>query len=241
MNIELRRLWKEAFGDSDEFLDAFAATAYAPERCRTLTADGNLVAALYWLDCEYSGKKIAYIYAVATAKAYRGQGLCHQLMNRTHAALREQGYAGAILVPGSKALFDLYKGMGYVTCSYMRTISCRAQGTIECREIGKAEYAALRRRFLPTGGVVQEGASLDLLETQSQFYTGPGFVLAARKEEECLHGLELLGEAVAAPAIAAVLGCQAGEFRTPGTERPFAMYYPLRDDTAPSYLGFAFD
>lgn len=241
MNIDQRRLWQEAFGDSDEFLDAFAATAYAPERCRTLIVDGNLAAVLYWFDCVYDGKQIAYIYAVATAKAYRRQGLCHRLMEDTHRHLKKMGYAGAILVPGSKALFDLYEGMGYVTCSYISTISCRAQGVSECREVGKAEYAMLRRQFLPPGGVTQEGANLDFLERQAQFYTGSGFLLAARKEGQCLYGLELLGDISVASAIVAALGCQSGEFRTCGTDRPFAMYYPLRDDTVPTYFGFAFD
>lgn len=241
MNIDRRRLWREAFGDTDEFLDLFSSTAYAPERSRTVTVDGNLAAALYWFDCAYDGKKIAYIYAVATAKDYRRQGLCHRLMEDTHRHLKEQGYAGAILVPGSKALFDLYEGMGYVTCSSISTISCRAQGVSECREVSKAEYAMLRRQFLPPGGVTQEGANLDFLEQQAQFYTGPGFLLAARKEARCLYGLELLGDISVAPAIVAELDCRTGEFRTPGAELPFAMYYLLRDDTAPNYFGFAFD
>ncbi len=241
MNIDRRRLWQEAFGDTDAFLDLFSSTAYAPQRSRTVTIDGDLAAALYWFDCSYDGKKIAYIYAVATARAYRGQGLCHRLMEDTHLQLKEQGYAGAILVPGSKALFELYAGMGYVTCSYMRTLCCQAQGEVECREIGKVEYAVMRRQMLPPGGVVQAGENLDFLEKQAQFYAGPGFLLAARKEGTCLHGLELLGDVQAAPAIVAALGCESGEFRTPGSEQPFAMYYPLRDDTAPTYFGFAFD
>ncbi len=241
MTIDRRRLWQEAFGDTDAFLDLFSSTAYAPQRSRTVTVDGHLAAALYWFDCSYNGKKIAYIYAVATAKAYRRQGLCHRLMEDTHRHLTEQGYAGAILVPGSKALFALYAGMGYTTCSAMQTICCQAQGKSECREIGKTEYAALRRQMLPPGGVVQEGANLDFLEKQAQFYAGPGFLLAARTEGERLHGLELLGDVQALPAIVAALGCKTGESRTSGNEQPFAMYYPLRDDTAPTYFGFAFD
>jgi GNAT superfamily N-acetyltransferase len=241
MNIDRRRLWKEAFGDSDAFLDLFSTTVYAPERSRTITVDGNLAAALYWLDCNYNGKKIAYIYAVATAKAYRGQGLCHRLMADTHGHLKEHGYAGAILVPGSKALFDLYAGMGYKVCAYINKMSCRAQGVVECREIDTDEYAMLRRQCLPQGGVVQEGANLDFLEKQARFFTGPGYLLAAQIDGDTLNGLELLGDSTAAPAIVATLDCRNGRFRMPGTEQPFAMYFPLRDEAAPSYFGFAFD
>ena len=56
----LRQLWKEAFGDSDAFLDSFFAIAFSPERCRCVTEDGRPVAALYWFDCGYQGENLAY-------------------------------------------------------------------------------------------------------------------------------------------------------------------------------------
>ena len=241
MNIDRRRLWQEAFGDTDEFLDLFSSTVYAPERSRAITVDGNLAAALYWFDCEYDGKKIAYIYAVATVKTYRGRGLCHRLMTQTHRHLQDNGYVGAILVPGSKVLFDLYAGMGYKVCSYMSEMDCKAEGSIDCREINKTEYAILRRQFLPQGGVVQEGANLDFLEKQARFFAGRDFLLAAQVNEQKLKGLELLGDQSTASAIVSVLGCVSGTFRIPGKEQPFAMYYSLQDDTMPTYFGFAFD
>ena len=241
MNIDRRRLWQEAFGDTDEFLDLFSSTAYAPERSRTITVDGHLAAVLYWFDCEYDGKKIAYIYAVATAKPYRGRGLCHRLMAQTHEHLQENGYAGAILVPGSQALFDLYAGMGYKTCSFMSEMTCEAEGEIEYREINKTEYAELRRLFLPQGGVVQEGANLDFLEKQARFFAGRDFLLAAQVNGDTLYGLELLGDHAVASALVAAMGCKHGRFRMPGTEIPFAMYYSLQDHAMPTYFGFAFD
>ena len=69
---QLRGLWKEAFGDEDAFLDAFFATGFSPDRCRCVTVDGQLAAALYWFDCSWEEKPLAYLYAVATGKAYRG-------------------------------------------------------------------------------------------------------------------------------------------------------------------------
>ena len=72
---QLRALWQEAFGDSDEYLDIFFGTAFSPNRCRCVAIEGKVVAALYWLDCACRGRKLAYIYAVATAKTHRGQGI----------------------------------------------------------------------------------------------------------------------------------------------------------------------
>ena len=76
----LRSLWKEAFGDGDAFLDTFFATAYLPSRTRCMVEGGEVVSALYWFDCEYSGKRIAYLYAVATAEKHRGRGYCQSLL-----------------------------------------------------------------------------------------------------------------------------------------------------------------
>ena len=75
----LRTLWKEAFGDFDPFLDAFFATAFDEKRC---LAVNGADAACYWLDCACAGQKIAYLYAVATAKHRQGQGFCRALMEQ---------------------------------------------------------------------------------------------------------------------------------------------------------------
>jgi len=240
----LRALWKEAFGDSDAYLDAFEKAAFSPARCRCGRVEGGLVAALYWLDCSYQASRIAYLYAVATSRALRGRGLCSMLMEDTHRHLTVQGYKGAILVPGSESLFEFYGRLGYKTCSYVREFTCAAaQSAAELRRIGTAEYASLRRTLLPVHGVIQEGENLSFLETQADLYAGDGFLLTAKCEDGVLHATELLGDSSAAPLIVRTLGCIEGSFRTPGSETPFAMYRALGDETLrpPTYFGLAFD
>lgn len=240
----LRRLWREAFGDSEAFLDIFWQTAYSSDRCRCVTMNGECAAALYWFDCQWNGAPLAYIYAVATGKAYRGQGLCHRLMEDTHRHLAARGYAGAVLVPGEESLFRFYERMGYRICSGVQTLTCAAATEPqELHEIGCEEYALCRRALLPYGGVVQEGENLTFLARQARFYACDGLVLAARREGEELIGIELLGDLTRAPAVLSVLGCTRGTFRTPGDEIPFGMYLPLADDAPPppAYFGLAFD
>lgn len=239
----LRGLWKDAFGDSDEFLDLFWRTAFSPDRCRCVTLDGELASALYWFDCECRGKRVAYIYAVATAKKYRGRGICRHLMEDTHAELKAQDYVGAMLVPGSEGLFDFYSKLGYKSCGSIGEITCRAaENAAEVRRIDIEEYAKLRRDFLPNGGVVQEGENLAFLQEQTELYTGEGFLLATHRAGETLHGLELLGAADRAPSIVRALGCTEGKFRVPDGNKSFAMYFPLDEKhPAPEYFGLAFD
>lgn len=244
---ELRRLWQEAFGDTEEFLDAFGRTAFHAGRCRVAVTDSIVAAALYWFDCLHMGKPVAYLYAVATAEAYRGRGICHELMEDTHRHLAGQGYKGVILVPGSKELIRFYEGMEYRVCSTIREFTCiaaaRNEESVSLRSIDKAEYAQLRKELLPEGGVVQENENLDFLQTQAQFYAGPGFVLAAKQDGDRLTGVELLGDKAKVPGIVRVLGCKQGMFRVPGEGRDFAVYRPLTDNMspAPTYFGLAFD
>ena len=241
MNIDRRNLWQEAFGDTDAFLDGFSATAYAPERSKSIEINGKTVAALYWFDCRYGEEKLAYLYAVATAKSHRGQGLCHRLMRETHRHLQENGYAGVLLVPGNRELVNLYADMGYTPCTAIGQMSVQAQGKTECTLIDKREYAAVRRQLLPLGGVIQEGENLDFLEAQAQFYRGDDFVLVARKEGELLIGVELLGNTAKAAAIVGSLGCKTGEFRVPSGDVPFAMALFFKQVPKPSDFGLAFD
>lgn len=238
----LRALWKEAFGDTDAFLDAFFRTGFSPSRCRCVTVDGRVVSALYWFDCEFSGRKTAYLYAVATAKSFRGQGLCRALLADTHALLTSAGYAGTILVPGSDALFRFYEALSYKTCAHISEFSCTAgDHPVSVRPISAGEYAEARRQLLPPDSVIQEGENLAFLQTQADFYMGADFLLAAFREGSTLYARELLGDPAAAPGILRALNCEKGCFRTPGRETPFAMFYPLLPTPAPSYFAFAFD
>lgn len=237
----LRRLWRQAFGDTEEFLDLFFARAFSPERCLWSEDEGRITAALYWLDCEYRGGKIAYVYAVATDEALRGRGLCRSLMEKLHNVLTSRGYAGSILVPGEPGLVKLYEKLGYRLCGGIREIRCKAaEGSTALTPIGPAEYARLRRSLLPEGGVIQEGENLAFLEKLGRFYAGDGFCLWAAPGCGTVTG-ELLGDTEKAPAITAALGAKGCIFHTPGNDRNFAMYRPITDAPAPTYLGFAFD
>lgn len=240
----LRALWQEAFGDGDEFLDIFEETAFSLDRCRCLFADDVPVAALYWFDCLCRGKRIAYLYAIATAKAYRGCGFCSALMENTNNHLEKLGYEGSILVPGTKELFEFYKKSGYQVCSYVRELECEAScESLAIKQIDVCEYGRLRRELLSEGGVVQENENLRFLQALAEFYVGDGFLLAARREGKTLRGVELLGDTAKAPHITHSLGCSKGEFRAPGADIPFAMYRPSGESklAPPTYFGLAFD
>ena len=242
MTEQLKTLWHLAFGDGEEAIDAFFRTAYAPERCRYLTENGRVTAALYWLDCAYRGQKQAYIYAVATHPDHRGRGLCRKLMEQTHSDLKALGYHAALLRPADSGLRRMYRKLGYKTATCVSEFSCAAGEALALREIGLEEYARLRREFLPEDGVLQEGVSLSYLAAYARFWAGEAFLLAGMVEDGAVVGVELLGDRSAAPGILGALGCTHGSFRCPGAEMPFGMFLPLSAAAEePGYLGLVFD
>lgn len=238
----LQALWKQAFGDSDDFIRLFFATGFAPRRSRCAAENGQLTAALYWFDCQLDGRKIAYLYAIATDAAFQNQGICHSLMADTHALLKEQGYSGTLLVPGAASLSAFYSSMGYHYATTLQELVCTAApDPLPLRSIDAAQYARLRRELLPRSSVIQEDDALAYLTAQADLYAGDHVLLAARQEGDALFGLELLGDTAAAPELLQALGAARGRFRTPGEGHPFAMYRPLDGFPAPTYFAFAFD
>lgn len=235
----LQALWQEAFGDSPAFIHSFFDTAYAPRRCLCITLEDTVVAAAYWLDCKYDDRPAAYIYAVATGKAYRGQGYCRLLMTHIHAHLAALGYAGAILVPGEPTLRTMYRAMGYQDLGGMEEQFAAARGHTPLWEISPEAYGQLRPSYLPLGGVVQEKENLTFLARHYRFYQGTGFILTAQVQNGSLFAPELLGNADPAGILTA-LDAREGTFRVPG-KQPFAMWHPLTAAPAPTYFGFAFD
>jgi len=240
---ELTALWQEAFGDTEEFIDGFFCTGFAPSRCRCVTLEGKVAAALYWFEASCEGRRFAYIYAVATAKAHRGKGIFRRLMEDTQAHLKLRGYDGILLVPQTEALRATYAAMGYEDCTCVREFTCeKSDNAAQLHRIDRDTYAALRRQYLPRGGVVQDEDAIAYLEMMAFFYKGDGFLMAAAIDGNTLWCPEILGDVSAAPGILKALNFETGRFRTCGDEIPFAMYLPLgKKAVAPTYFGLAFD
>lgn len=238
----LRKLWKIAFGDTDEFLDRFFSLSFSPARCRCVLCADGAAAAHYWFDCTLGGQKFAYIYAVATDPAHRGKGLCRALMADAQKLLAERGYHGLILVPQDVPLVAMYEKLGFAGCTSVSEFTAPGEEPIPLRRLTAEEYAAARRELLPSGGMVQEAETLRLLASFAWFFRGPDWLAAVSVEEDKLRCHELLGNPDAAYGIVSAMGCREGSFRIPGKDTPFAMYLPLRPDCRkPEYFGLALD
>lgn len=239
----LCRLWQEAFGDPEDFIDLFFTAGYSPERCHFLTEDGVPVSALYWFDCTVNSRRFAYIYGVATLKSHRGKGLAGKLLQQAREILRSRDYAGAVLVPHGPSLFDFYRRSGFETATTATEFSCKAGDTpVGIREVSPEEYARLQADLLPTDGVELGKEHLAFLASYCKFYAGSDFLLICENTPEGLWAQELLGNTQAAPGILRAFGLACGRFRCPGKGRDFAMWLPLQENCPkPGWFGPALD
>ena len=239
----LRELWKDAFGDEDDYLDVFYSTAFAPERSICLrTDDGAAQAALYWFDCGLRGEKIAYIFGVAVAKTLRGNGLCREMMAAALSCLKAEGYKGVALVPARTELYAMYEKLGFQKFGGVTERLVKAGDTpAVLRRLDADEYVSLRKQYLPEGGVEQGGENVAFLAARTELYTGDDFVFSF------VPGMgefvvELLGNTEKAPKIVRALGREELTVRMPGDEKDFAVYQALDEGVAfPKYFGIPFD
>ena len=230
-----KALWSAAFGD-DGWIDSFFRTAFQAENTLAIFREGQLAAGLAWMQTSCQGRKLAYLYAVATAPEYRHQGLCRELMANAQEALAARGYDGSVLVPADDGLRQMYAAMGYRNFGGVENLTLPAGASVPLREVTPQEYAALRRNYLPVGGIVQEDGAIEYLAESAKLYAGNGFLLAATEDEP----MELLGDASQAAGILGALEKDRGTFRLPGPS-PFAMFRPTCDDSwTPAYFGLDF-
>ena len=238
----LVELWYEAFADSDDYIRNFFTKGYAWYNSCTIRENDLPVAALYWFDCHWQGKTLAYVYGVATAKSHRGQGLCHQLMEGLNYHLQKRYYDGVVLVPAKPELFGLYEGMGYRPFGGMDSRHfLPAETPVPLKQLTWQEYDDARQAYLTEDCVRHGPLMMHYLGTFAQFYEGPDFITCVCVEDGKVTGYELLGNADAAPGILKALGAREGTFRFRG-ETPFAMYRSFKDDDQmPGYFAFALD
>ena len=235
----LRQLWRQVFEDPEDFLDLFFGLPGCLNRCCTAGRDGKVVSALYWFDCDFRDRKLAYLYGAATDPAYRGQGIFRELMEDYHAVLTERGYAGSLLVP-AEGLAGMYEKMGYRYVCYRKVWTAQAgESPAALTKVSAEEFGRLRAEYLPENAVSQTGTNLTFLAGQAKLFRGADFLLAA--ETKPFRGIELLGNTEAAPGILRALGEKEGVFSTIGSETPFAMYHALQPGPEPTYFGLAFD
>lgn len=119
-------LWQEAFGDSREETAFYFRSRHRDENMLVMETDGGITGMLSMLPLTLTapGQRFParYVFAVATKKERRGQGISTELLGAAHERMREEGAAASLLVPADEGLFTFYGRRGYQTAFYVREL-----------------------------------------------------------------------------------------------------------------------
>ena len=109
----LKSLWRECFGDGEDYLDFYFRNRFVPEDTLLVHEDGAPVAMLTLMNVTRNGETGFYLYAVATHPDFRGRGLQRILNGYAEEVMRQRGGSFCCLVPAEEYLFRFYKKLGY--------------------------------------------------------------------------------------------------------------------------------
>ena len=106
-----KALYREIFPeDTEAFLDFYYKER--PKRILTMEEEGQIIAMLHLNPflLSFFGKEItaSYIYAVATKKEKRRQGIMGELLRYAFQLLKEEGEAFCILIPVAESIYSPY-------------------------------------------------------------------------------------------------------------------------------------
>ena len=138
------RLWQEAFGDDEKFISEFMEKMNFSENMLVFSENNQVMAMATILPVFCKNLKGRYVYAVATAKSYRGKGLCKAIMNFVDEYMESVDEDFAILVPASGSLFEFYRKLGYCQTVYKPSFPQNGEGVSGCTV---SEYQRIRGKL----------------------------------------------------------------------------------------------
>lgn len=154
----LRALWALAFGDSGPYLDNFFDNYYRPHRMIVLEREGEVLSMTAWFDTDFvvPGRgtyRAAYLYAVATHPACRGEGLSGAVLAWADHYFRALGIPVVTTVPAEPSLHRFFGANGFGECFVtaereVEVASLPAAGEPLLRPVGTEEYGRLREELL---------------------------------------------------------------------------------------------
>ncbi len=118
----MRKLWKDTFKDSDQYLDIIFNGHFDSELSECVEENGKIVSMMAGVPYEFSSNgdtlKGLYLCGLATTPSHRGRGLMTELLKRIETKAQKMGYAFTFLIPASPELMVYYGTRGYGNAFY---------------------------------------------------------------------------------------------------------------------------
>ncbi|MDD3164666.1 MAG: GNAT family N-acetyltransferase [Oscillospiraceae bacterium] len=178
----MTRLWQQAFGDDPDTIALFFRDCFSPRRMLIMRRGAALaaMAAVFCVElvaANGNGAPCWYLYAVATERRFRGEGLATALLEQANIRARAAGARCAMVVPGEPGLRAFYADRGYRSWSHRAVHPVTALTKTPVAHLDAAAYGALREQLLRGVAHVRFGA--DFLQLQHDFLRANGGFLAS--------------------------------------------------------------
>jgi len=228
----LLELWQEAFGETRAAAEPFLAENFPGGKTWCLTDGGRPVTMASTIPQQMAvngaSLPILYVYAVATCKTHRGQGLASRLLRELADQAREAGISALLLVPAGPHLLPFYAGLGFLPFAHRarQTLTAAAGAA---RELSPDAYLAQRKAFL---SAVPHNIPPERVLRHLRLFGDETGICAGEQTPEGLVFREALGSADAVRAAAAHLGAARCEAVLPDPKTAYAVIRRL-DDRCP--------
>ncbi len=139
-------LWQETFGDSAKDTALYVTQFVGEQNLFVADDNGVTCAILSAVPCMIYEKKGVYFFALATAVAWRGQGVMQRLMQYAETVCAGEGCVFSCLVPASRSLFCYYERHGYKTLNQRKIELAieKTEGKVPFVPLTKQELFCLR-------------------------------------------------------------------------------------------------
>ncbi len=132
---DLKSLWKQVFGDSDDFIDLFFRNRYSVDSALVYRQAGRITSMIFFpgYDFKYGDNygRLGYICGAATLPEFRGRGIMGELLHGAFDEMRSRGDDFSALIPASDPLYGYYERFGYHDFFYRKRDVVKRGGIVE--------------------------------------------------------------------------------------------------------------
>lgn len=185
---ELKNIWKQCFGDSDEYVDFFFENKVSDVRTIVLTKDTVPVGSAYFLPVrtnEYGYLKQGYyVYAVGILEEHRGNGLFKKIHEYIYEYVRKHNMF-LILCPANEKLCNYYKSLGYIENAFVSEITLsrkNCKSSYETCKLTPAQLFKMRGNKF-TNLICWDKNALSYILKENEFVHGDAFFIKKETED----------------------------------------------------------
>lgn len=135
----MREIWRETFGDTEEYVDLLFNAYFNPRYCSWKIENGDVASMLFGIPYEFRSEQLGsfkalYLCGLATLPQYRKRGLMGELMREIEQRGAADGFDATFLIPADSKLRRYYRGKGYQNTERKDIIEFNLEGIISIRD-----------------------------------------------------------------------------------------------------------